>query len=199
MPTSPNTPGRRTVITGPIGSGKTTRALELLQYRRDAGLTVAGVVSLHLNADDPERESYRFRLLSSGEERTFARRSADPTPPSSRYRFDPEAFARAREELTRWQRGRDEAGGHIDVMVIDECGPFELRGEGLWEDLRAAWMGFPGDVVVTVRDRLLWKLLGALDLSEAGAEGTEGAGGAAAEAVEIIRLPGRGAWNGSGR
>ncbi|MFW6224006.1 MAG: nucleoside-triphosphatase [Spirochaetota bacterium] len=190
-PTLPNAPGRRTVVTGSIGSGKTTRVLEMLQTYRDAGLTVAGVVSLHLNADDAERESYRFRFLSTGEERTFARRSADPTPPSSRYRFDPEAFARAREELTRWQRGPDEAGGHIDVIVIDECGPLELRGEGLWEELRAAWMGFPGDVVVTVRDRLVDEFFDAFDAREAPDTGRAGA-------CEVMRLPDRGTRSSSG-
>ena len=152
MPTSPNTPGRRIVVRGPIGSGKTTHVLELLQTYRNAGLTVAGVVSLHLNANAPERESYRFRFLSTGEERTFARRSADPTPPSSRYRFDAEVFAAAREELRRW-------------------------------------MGFTGDVVVTVRARLVDKFVDAFDVSEVGAAG----------AVEIIRLSGRGARKASGR
>ncbi|MFO7781770.1 MAG: nucleoside-triphosphatase [Spirochaetia bacterium] len=194
MRTSSKTKGRRTVVTGPIGSGKTTRVLELLQSCRDAGLTVAGVVSLHLNAEEPERESYRFRFLSSGEERTFARRSTDPTPPSSRYRFDAEAFARAREELARWRGGGEDAGPDIDVIVIDECGPLELRGEGLWDELYSAWTAFPRDVVVTVRDRLMDEFLDALD-----ARAAQDAGRArAAHAVEIVRLAERGAGNGSG-
>lgn len=194
---------RRIVVTGPIGSGKTTRVLQLLQTSRDAGLSVAGVISLHLNAEDPELESYRFRFLSNGEERIFARRSADPTPPSSRYRFDAEAFARAREELSRWQRGQGDAraaGNDSDVIVIDECGPLELRGEGLWKELRRAWTAFPGEVVVTVRDRLLDEFLNALDArgaTDAGRARDEGRGAASADAVEVIRLPDRSAYQGS--
>lgn len=196
MQTSLKTKGRRTVVTGPIGSGKTTRVLNLLQTYRDAGRTVAGVVSLHLNADDPELESYRFRFLSSGEELTFARRSADPTPPSSRYGFDEDAFARAREELDRWKEGGPGAGSGIDVIVIDECGPLELRGEGLWKELHRAWTAFPGEVVVTVRDRLLDEFLDALGVSDA-VDAFGGAGASRAGRVEVIRLPDRSADQGS--
>ena len=167
MQTSLKTKGRRTVVTGPIGSGKTTRVLQLVQTYRDAGCDVAGVVSLHLNADDPELESYRFRFLSSG------------------------------EELSRWQRDQGyarAAGNDTDVIVIDECGPLELRGEGLWKELRRAWTAFPGEVVVTVRERLLDEFLNALDArgaTDGGRARDEGRAAASGGAVEVIRLPDR--------
>jgi hypothetical protein len=64
MRTSLKTRVRRTVLTDTIGNANTTRVLQLLQSRRDAGQSV----------------------------------DAEPTPPSSRYRFDAEAFVRARDE-----------------------------------------------------------------------------------------------------
>ena len=141
---------RRIVISGARGSGKTTEASRLVEEFRDRGLRVGGVLSLHEHPGDPEREGYRFRFLTTGEELPYARRSPEPTPPSRRFRFDPAAFERARAELEA-ARGT--------VVVIDECGPLEARGEGLWVPLARLWREPARTVVITVRASLIERFL----------------------------------------
>ncbi|MFP4066540.1 MAG: nucleoside-triphosphatase [Spirochaetaceae bacterium] len=145
---------KRIVITGPRGSGKTTRAAELVTEYRGAGQQVAGVLSLHDHPDDPRLEAYRLLLLSTGETHVLARRSQRPTPPSTRFSFSETAFEAARRELS---------AAAADLLLVDECGPLELQGGGLWHSVEPVWAAFPGDVAVVIRERLLDALVAALE------------------------------------
>lgn len=75
-------------------------------------------------------------------------------------------------------------------MVVDECGPLELEGRGLWQPLSRLWHGFPGELLVTVRESLLDSLLEALGTDRQTAERPAADPKPPHEpSIEIIRLP----------
>ncbi len=43
----------------------------------------------------------------------------------------------------------------VAVLVVDEIGPLEVAGGGLWEPVRDAVAAFGGHVILTVRPSLL--------------------------------------------
>jgi nucleoside-triphosphatase THEP1 len=82
---------------------------------------------------------------------------------------------------------RRAAADDVDVLFIDEIGPLEAGGGGLWEPLREVIPSFPGRLVITVRPALLdWLLqksglnrnevtvLPPADAESAGAPGDQG-------------------------
>lgn len=51
------------------------------------------------------------------------------------------------------------------VLVIDEIGPLEMAGGGLWQPVRQAASGFPGRIMLTVRPVLVEEILTRLELA----------------------------------
>lgn len=134
------------LITGPIHSGKTTR-LAAWCAAQPAG-TVGGVLQ-------PARATGRH-FVDVATNRDFPL-DAPPDAPEAlvqrvgRYCFAAAAFAWAAERLA--QAAADPA---VRVLVVDEIGPLELRGEGLDPVVRTVLAsGRAGlRVVLVVRDGL---------------------------------------------
>ena len=122
----------RVAVTGAPGSGKTTLVGDLLRRLRERGLEVGGITQPAL-VEGGERVGYQLRDERTGEERLFARRSPRRGGAERRrekrgegelgFSFDAEAWAWAAERI---RRARAEA----DVLVVDELGRLEARGEG---------------------------------------------------------------------
>jgi len=129
------------ILSGPIGSGKTTRLIAWAPGRPD----VAGVVS-------PVVAGRRmFRDLRSGEERPMEGTADDPDPlVVGRYRFARTAF----EQAVRWVEA-GLADPAVAWTVIDEIGPLELRGQGFAPLLRRALAERDPGLVLVVREGLV--------------------------------------------
>lgn len=140
--------GRRRlyILSGDTGSGKTTRAAEVVEQLRARGLRVGGILAPGL-LENGRRTGFDVLNLASGESATLARDSAGGSASHaqwSRFAFSPEGLALGNRAL-----GPD-AGG-ADVVLVDEVGPFELAGGG-WAPALDGLVGErEGPVLVVVR------------------------------------------------
>ncbi len=104
------------LLTGSRGVGKTTVCLRAVALARQAGFSCAGLLTLR---EDKER-----RVVV--DVRSGQRRPLTTTGPTGvrvgRFLFDPATLAWGAEILAR--------SPPCDLLVVDELGPLELRGEG---------------------------------------------------------------------
>ena len=155
------------IIHGPIGGGKTARALELAERAREKGLRVMGVASLRV-VEEGETVAYDGLDLSSGARFPLVRlgeRAASPDWVKLgpwKYVFSESGFSRANALL---EEAAAEMGKRC-LIVVDEYGHIEELGRGLYPGLvRAAEaLGGGGYLAVTCRtdkvDSLLRLLAG---------------------------------------
>lgn len=112
------------VLTGPVHSGKTTFLAGAAARWRARGLDVGGFLSPARRAGG-RLDGYDLFDLRDGASAPFLTRKGEPGWPSvGPYRFFPAVLERAGDIL---RRDRD-----ADVLVVDEMGPLELGGGGLW-------------------------------------------------------------------
>jgi nucleoside-triphosphatase THEP1 len=136
-------------VTGPVGSGKTTVLSLLVSWGREHLGAIDGFLATphdRLNAGQGARE-YSLQMIASGTILPFARRDESHVPP---YQIDP----RALESLSAWAKSLS-TRAPLSLLVLDEFGPMEVRGQGHmghWEDLRQA---NPEVVAIAVRDNAL--------------------------------------------
>ena len=145
---------RAVILAGGIGAGKTKTAEAMAAPLRAAGHLVGGVISPRILRDGVTY-GYRVRDLLTGKEAPLC--SLDP--PGIRFRrfyFSPEGLQFAREAIIR-------AGGQARVMMVDEVGPWELRGGGFAPALEKA-LGTGKPLILTVRPHLVEKTLKWLEL-----------------------------------
>jgi len=134
------------VLTGPVHGGKTTYLGQACRRWSARGLSCVGFLSPAVTgADGPS--GYDLVELPGPSRRPYLRRhgpaGAERTGP---FTFVPAALERARAIL------RDPRPA--DLLIIDEVGPLELRGGGLWLALRDA-VGRPQrTVLLVVRDTI---------------------------------------------
>lgn len=137
------------VLTGPIHSGKTSRLKAVVRRLRSRGVRIDGFLSEAVLED---REIAGYDLLDLGSERSepFLRRGGEgDRQRTGPYSVVPEGLAKAEAII---ERGRD-AG----LLVVDEVGPLEMRGGGLWPSLERA-LSFSNCLIV-VQERVLEEFL----------------------------------------
>jgi len=124
------------IIHGPIGGGKTTRALELAERGREKSLQVMGVASLRV-VEGAETVAYdgldlssgaRFPLVQLGE----GAASSDWVRLGPwKYEFSVSGFSRANALLAEAASKMNER----TLVVVDEYGHIEKLGRGLYPGL----------------------------------------------------------------
>ena len=176
-------PLRTVVLTGPPNRGKTRAILELAELLRNAGIPVVGFAQPG-EFEIGSKVGFRIRDLATGEERPLASIGEPSTGfYGTRFKFSEEGFALGRIALGRAQPG--------SVLVIDEIGPIELRGEGHMAAVREALQqpGLLGTVFV-VRKALVPSMLAAVDASDAVVVHIEDHGADVAKTLfEALQLP----------
>jgi nucleoside-triphosphatase THEP1 len=153
-------PVRVVVVTGPTGGGKTSAVLTVAESLRERGLQLAGFVQIGEFEDD-RKTGFRLRDVATGEEADLAFLAERGEGEfGTRFRFSDEGFGLGREALARAAAGT--------VVIIDELGPVELRGQGHMPAVRDA-LATPGlrGAIIVVRRALVPSLLGELDASDA--------------------------------
>jgi len=160
---------RFALVTGDIGSGKTTVAGRVVERARQQGLSVAGLwcparlvagIKTGIEAVDLTRDERRLLAARNdleGEKELLLTR---PGPHTGRYTFDPEILAWANRVLA------GAAAARPDLLMVDEIGPLELeRGEGLAPVLLDLADGSVPRALLVVRERLLENLKARLDIA----------------------------------
>lgn len=159
---------RLTVISGPRDSGKTAAAAGLAERLHGEGCSTGGILSeaeLRLGV----KSRYAFRDLMTGEKMTYAMRRGSPV------RGGELAFEFLSAGLAFGSRAiRNAFAVQVDALFVDEIGPLEQGGQGLWAAVQEVRGAFSGRFVVTVRSSLLDWLVTALEPDP--------------ESLEVIRL-----------
>jgi nucleoside-triphosphatase THEP1 len=142
------------VLTGPVHGGKTTYLGEACRRWSDRGLSCAGFLSPAVTGDGGET-GYDLVELPGPLRRPYLRRSGPPGAERiGPFTFVPAALRRAREIL------RDPRPA--DLLVVDEVGPLELQGGGLWPALQEALRRPRQTVLLVVRDTIVDDLAAAI-------------------------------------
>ncbi len=139
------------VLSGPVHGGKTTFVESCLPGWRARGLACDGFLSPAAAGGD----GYDLLELGTGGRRPYLRLRAVPgAERTGPFFVIPETLERARSLVRGARPGR--------LLVVDEVGPLELRGGGLWPALRGT-VGRPGtDALVVARGKVAEKLAAAL-------------------------------------
>jgi nucleoside-triphosphatase THEP1 len=133
---------RRTVLvlTGPVHSGKTTFLKGAAAFWDLAGFSVGGFLS-ETRFDGGGTLGYDLFDLRAGTSVPFLRREGEPGwPRVGGFSLVPGGLERAEGILAR--------DHDADILVVDEVGPLELSGVGIWPALSAAMSAGAGCVCV---------------------------------------------------
>jgi nucleoside-triphosphatase len=137
------------ILTGGTGSGKTTFLLQMIGILRGYGLSITGFAAASVAEDGPSG-SYDILDLVSGRKLSLAtRRFTEGWEQSGNFFFNPEGIRMGRSIL------EDTQMQGIDLMVVDEIGPFELEGK-IWADSLSRILARRScSMLLVVREKLL--------------------------------------------
>ncbi len=142
------------ILTGPVHSGKTTLLQRVTAQLISQNIAVYGFLSLSIKQNkkfigydlyDLNRETQTPFIRKEGEEH-WQRIGA--------YFFIPETLDHAQNIICH--------AGDADICIVDEVGPLELEGKGLWPALKKAIYLPSPDYVLVVRDSILENWMGAM-------------------------------------
>jgi nucleoside-triphosphatase THEP1/energy-coupling factor transporter transmembrane protein EcfT len=154
------TPVRVVVVTGPSNSGKTEAVTAVADRLQSSGVRVVGFVQPGEFLEG-KKVGFRLRDLATGEEAPLASLGErDDGEFGTRFQFSDGGFRLGREALSRTVQN--------SVVIIDELGPIELRGQGHMPAVRKALaVADLGGAMIVVRRSLVPSLLADLDASDA--------------------------------
>ena len=131
------------IVTGAIGVGKTTVCQKLIEILRDLGYTCAGILT-YKAAD----KSIIVEDIQSGKKETLA--STDDVyngPRTAKYSFNPAGIDFGTQAIHK--------GTCATILLVDEIGHLELRGEGFAEVPELIKAGKAKDCILVIRKELL--------------------------------------------
>ncbi len=135
------------ILTGGVGSGKTSFLRGLVENLRKAGIYFNGFLSLRVMTRG-ETEGYDLLVIREGRSQPFLRRTnSGEGQRVGPYLMLPDGLAQANEIIRRSRAG--------DLLIVDEIGPLELEGRGLWPALKDALFDEQRRSLVVIRENLL--------------------------------------------
>jgi nucleoside-triphosphatase THEP1 len=148
---------RWALLSGPRGTGKSSRAARIARELEGRGLTVGGVVQEAIERDGARvgyvarRVGAAARGAGAADEVVLARKGAPDAGGADvafcSFVFDSDAFARAREWVAL-------AARDADVVVVDEISKLEVAGQGHHDAVRDALGGRALPLLVVRADQL---------------------------------------------
>jgi nucleoside-triphosphatase THEP1 len=131
------------VITGDIGTGKSTCCLKIKDMALRQGLHCGGIITLK----SPEGEIIIEDIKSGKTEILASSENKFNGPYTGKYHFNPAGIKFGADAI--------EKGLTDDILIIDELGQLELRGEGFTVALKLLTTHTNQPVVVIIRKSLL--------------------------------------------
>jgi nucleoside-triphosphatase THEP1 len=141
------------IITGKIGSGKTTFLTELVKRMQEQGLSVSGFLAIRSRVKGSV-QSYGIRFPDSKETIPLSSREyVKEWLKTGNFYFNPEALKRGNDMLS------DSQILNKDLIVVDEIGIFELEGK-IWADAVSRLIkNGAGIMIWVVRSTLVEKVI----------------------------------------
>jgi nucleoside-triphosphatase THEP1 len=135
------------ILSGPVHSGKTTLVQKSLSRWAARHLPFCGFLSIAVRNDRGETE-YDFLDVKEGRRLPFLRRAGEPDwEKIGPFYFVPRALDAARSLLA--------SADPAEVLIVDEFGPLELTGGGLWSALRGIVSDSSCRTLLVVREDIL--------------------------------------------
>jgi nucleoside-triphosphatase THEP1 len=154
--TAPRKVAQVFIVSGPVGSGKTSLLREVIERLEQTGHSVGGFIQPAFLDEKGRRNGYNLELLPESVTIELARESKDGI---SRWIFEESAFQRARTHL--------EAQYGADVFLVDEIGRVERTGGGHWPVLARCLPARGGIWVLVVRQGMERNVLARLGYAQA--------------------------------
>ncbi len=135
------------VLSGPVHGGKTTFLEQSLGRWTSRGLALSGFLSIAVSnpAGEPE---YDLLDLKEGRRLPYLRRAGE----AGWERTGPYYFVPATLDLAR---SLVAGAGPEELLIVDEVGPLELAGGGLWTALQNVIFRPEGRALLVVREEIL--------------------------------------------
>jgi nucleoside-triphosphatase THEP1 len=135
------------ILTGAVGSGKTAILKALTSSLRGVAIAFDGFLSLRV-MENESGVGYDLLDLKSGQSEPFLRVNGKPEGQRvGSYSVLPQGLALAERIINRSRAA--------DLLIVDEIGPLELAGKGLWPALREAMKNVQRRFCLVVREGLV--------------------------------------------
>lgn len=146
------------LIVGRPSSGKSTYLQRMVERGRSQGKNVGGVIS-HGIWQEGAKSGFILEAVASGEQRLFAASEPrwQPLMTLGRFFFSPGAIAWGNQTLME--------STAAELVVIDEFGPLELDGAGLWPGIAFLVRHAQAPLLIAVRPSLVTAALQRLRLA----------------------------------
>lgn len=141
-----STQNRLILWTGPKHSGKTTSAAHLIQMARAEGFIVAGILEPSLY-DNGELLGFDVLDIKNQKRTPLARRNKDKST-TGFFNFIKDGLKFGNTVLS------SEAIEFADLVIIDEFGPLELKGEGWHRNIDSLLSSSNAILLIIVRHEL---------------------------------------------
>lgn len=131
------------VVTGAVGTGKTTVCDKVVKIARGQGYSCGGII-----AHKTQNEDIIIEDVQTGETKALASISnIYQGPRTAKYFFNPEGIDFGIQAIAR--------GTASDILLVDELGHLELRGEGFAEVIEQIAAGKVKNCILVIRKDLL--------------------------------------------
>ena len=139
------------ILTGTVHSGKTTLLKQLVRLLKQEGINVRGHLSEAIHQDN-KKIGYDLLDLKDGTFFPFLRMEGDDDwERIGPYFFMPFSVRKAETIML----GDPDA----DVFIVDEVGPLELKGRGLWPALKKSLAQSSAKILIVVRKSILHDMI----------------------------------------
>ena len=149
------------LVTGAIGEGKTAWLARLTGLLKERGIRTGGILALRI-MEEGKTTGYDISNIRTGERTPFLRQTGEATTGVERFTMDEAGYRAGLRALG------PSANRTVDVVIIDEVGPLELRDQG-WSDSIRGLMHETGTVlIIAVRKSLTVKVTDKFGIEAAG-------------------------------
>ncbi len=139
------------VLTGPVHSGKTTCLQKTCALLSGRGIGLGGYLSEAV-FENGVQAGYDLVSLKNGVKNAFIRKEGEPGwMKTGSFFFIPAGIEMAAKIILQ--------GAKSDVLVVDEAGPLELEGKGVWPALSRAISQGSAELLLVIRTRKLEEFL----------------------------------------
>lgn len=135
------------ILTGPVHSGKTTLLKKTIPLLKEKALRIDGYLSESVWKNN---ECLGYKLVDLKNQRSYpfiAREGKEGWEKIGPFFLVPDSLSRAKKIIHRTRNS--------DLAVVDEVGPLELSGKGVWPSLAEAVSSPRLDLLLVIRDSVL--------------------------------------------